>query len=116
MYEVLDRSMTNQVEIFYPGEEIYGECKSKGCIMELGKMLKVNYVIAGSIIEKKNEYFVKGRLFSIDMQQEVQGFSMENITAVDSIRLEMKKLAYNVSGLEVPDLSLIHISEPTRPY
>ena len=113
MYEVLDRSMTNQVEIFYPGEEIYGECKSKGCIMELGKMLKVNYVIAGSIIEKKNEYFVKGRLFSIDMQQEVQGFSMENITAVDSIRLEMKKLAYNVSGLEVPDTLTISASSST---
>ena len=44
MYEVLDASMTNQVEIFYPGEEIYGECKSKGCIMELGKMLNVNSV------------------------------------------------------------------------
>ena len=76
MYEVLDGSMTNQVEIFYPGEEVYGECKSKGCIMELGKMLNVNYIIAGSITELKDEYFVKGRLYSIDMQQEVQGFSM----------------------------------------
>ena len=28
MYEVLDASMTSQVEIFYPGEEIYGECKN----------------------------------------------------------------------------------------
>ena len=53
MYEVLDASMTNQVEIFYPGEEVYGECKSEGCIMELGKLLKVNYIIAGTIIEKK---------------------------------------------------------------
>ena len=35
MYEVLDASMTNQVEIFYPGEAIYGECKSKGCILSL---------------------------------------------------------------------------------
>ncbi len=113
MYEVLDASMTNQVEIFYPGEEIYGECKSKGCIMELGKMLKVNYIIAGSIIEKKKEYFVKGRLYSIDMEQEIQGFSMENITAVDSIRLEMKKLAYNVSGLEVPDTLTIETSSST---
>ena len=113
MYEVLDGSMTNQVEIFYPGEEIYGECKSKGCIMELGKMLNVNYIIAGSIIEEKDEYFVRGRLYSIDMQQEVQGFSMENITAVDSIKLEMKKLAYNVSGLEVPDTLTINASSST---
>ena len=110
MYEVLDGSMTNQVEIFYPGEEVYGECKSKGCIMELGKMLNVNYIIAGSITELKDEYFVKGRLYSIDMQQEVRGFSMENITALDSIKLEMKKLAYNVSGLEVPDTLTISTS------
>ena len=113
MYEVLDASMTNQVEIFYPGEEIYGECKSKGCIMELGKMLNVNYIISGTIVEKKNEYFVKGRLYSIDMEQEVHGFSMENISAVDSIRLEMKKLAYNVSGLEVPDTLTIGTSSTT---
>ena len=71
MYEVLDASLTNQVEIFYPGEEIYGECKSKGCIMELGNMLNVNYIISGTIVEKKNEYFVKGRLYSIDMEQEL---------------------------------------------
>ena len=30
IYEVLDASMTNKVEIFYPGESLYGECKSKG--------------------------------------------------------------------------------------
>ena len=113
MYEVLDASMTYQVEIFYPGEEIYGECKSKGCIMELGKMLNVNYIISGTIVEKKNEYFVKGRLYSIDMEQEVHGFSMENISPVDSIRLEMKKLAYNVSGLEVPDTLTIGASSTT---
>ena len=113
MYEVLDASMTNQVEIFYPGEEIYGDCKSKGCIMDLGKLLKVNYIISGSIIEKKSEYFVKGRLYSIDMEQEVHGFSMENISAVDSIRLEMKKLAYNVSGLEVPDTLTLGASSTT---
>ena len=113
MYEVLDASMTNQVEIFYPGEEVYGECKSKGCIMELGKMLHVNYIISGTIVEKKNEYFVKGRLYSIDMEQEVHGFSMENISAVDSIRLEMKKLAYNVSGLEVPDTLILGASSTT---
>ena len=116
MYEVLDASMTNQVEIFYPGEEIYGKCKSERCIMDLGKLLKVNYIIAGSIIEKKNTYFVKGKFYSIDMQQEIHGFSMENVSAVDSIRLEMKKLAYNVSGLEVPDTLTVDASNKTLSY
>ena len=95
--------MTNQVEIFYPGEKIYGECKSKGCILELGRLLKVNYVVAGTIVEKDKEYFVNGKMYSIDLEQEVQGFSIENVSEIDSIRLEMKKLSYDVSGLEVPD-------------
>ena len=107
IYEVLDASMTNQVEIFYPGEKIYGECKSKGCILELGRLLKVNYVVAGTIIEKDKEYFVNGKMYSIDLEQEVQGFSIENVSEIDSIRLEMKKLSYNVSGLEVPDTMLL---------
>ena len=103
IYEVLDASMTNQVEIFYPGEKVYGECKSKGCILELGRLLKVNYVVSGIIIEEEKEFFVKGKLYSVDLEQEVQGFSIENVSALDSIRLEMKKLSYNVSGLEAPD-------------
>jgi len=48
IYEVLDASMTNKVEIFYPGESLYGECKSKGCILELGKLLKVDLLGAFS--------------------------------------------------------------------
>ena len=60
IYEVLDSSMTNQVEIFYPGEMVYGKCKSKGCILELGKLLNVNFVVAGTIIEKEKEYLSTG--------------------------------------------------------
>ncbi len=37
MYEVLDGSMTNQVEIFYPGEEVYGECSQRDVSWSLGK-------------------------------------------------------------------------------
>jgi hypothetical protein len=116
IYEVLDASMTNKVEIFYPGESLYGECKSKGCILELGKLLKVNYVVAGTIIEKEKEYFVKGKMYSIDLEQEVQGFSIDNVSEIDSIRLEMKKLSYNVSGLEVPDTLTIEASSETLSY
>ena len=116
IYEVLDASMTNQVEIFYPGEKIYGECKSKGCILELGRLLKVNYVVAGTIIEKDKEYFVNGKMYSIDLEQEVQGFSIENVSEIDSIRLEMKKLSYEVSGLEVPDTISIEASSEALSY
>ena len=116
IYEVLDASMTNQVDIFYPGERVYGECKSKACILELGKILKVNFVVAGTIIEKEKEYFVKGKMYSIDLEQEVQGFSIDNVSAIDSIRLEMKKLSYNVSGLEVPDTLTIEASSETLGY
>ena len=116
IYEVLDASMTNKVEIFYPGESLYGECKSKGCILQLGKLLKVNFVVAGTIIEKEKEYFVEGKMYSIDLEQEVQGFSIDNVSAIDSIRLEMKKLSYNVSGLEVPDTLTIEASSETLSY
>ena len=116
IYQVLDASMTNQVEIFYPGEMVYGECKSKGCILELGKLLKVNYIVAGTIVEKDKEYFVKGKMYSIDLEQEVQGFAIDNVSAIDSIRLEMKKLSYNVSGLEVPDTLTIESSSETISY
>ena len=103
IYDILDEGFNDRVEIFYPGEDVYGECMSKNCIIELGKMLGVNYVVAGTIKEKDNEYFIKGRLFSIDLEEEVKDFSLENMAEVDSVRLEMKKLAYEVSGIEIPD-------------
>ena len=80
------------------------------------QLLKVNFVVAGTIIEKEKEYFVKGKMYSIDLEQEVQGFSIDNVSAIDSIRLEMKKLSYNVSGLEVPDTLTIEASSETLSY
>ena len=63
MYEVLDQGFTDRVEIFYPGEAVYGECTTLRCIIELGKMLGVNYLVSGTINEKNDEYFIEGRLF-----------------------------------------------------
>ena len=103
MYEVLDKGFTDRVEIFYPGETVYGECATLRCITELGKMLGVNYLVWGTINEKNDEYFIEGRLFSIDLEMEVKGFSLQNMAAVDSVKLEMKKLAYDISGLDIPD-------------
>jgi len=103
IFEVLDQGFTDHVEIFYPGEAVYGECITMGCIIELGKMLGVNYIVSGTINEKDDQYFIEGRLLSIDMEMEVKNFSLENMAAMDSVKLEMKKLAYDVSGLEIPD-------------
>ena len=63
MYDVLDQGFTDRVEIFYPGEAVYGECTTLRCIIELGKMLGVNYLVSGTINEKNDEYFIEGRLF-----------------------------------------------------
>ena len=92
MYEVLDQGFIDRVEIFYPGETVYGECATLRCITELGKMLGVNYLVSGTINEKNDEYFIEGRLFSIDLEMEVKGFSLQNMAAVDSVKSEMKKL------------------------
>ena len=35
---------------------------------------------------------------------------------LDSVRKELKKGGYKVTSETILDLSLIHISEPTRPY
>ena len=66
-------------------------------------MLGVNYLVGGTINEKDDEYFIEGRLFSIDLEMEVKDFSLHTMAAVDSVKLEMKKLAYDISGLEIPD-------------
>ena len=82
----------------------------------------MNYVIAGNIQKKDlNEFLISGRLFSVDMETMINEFAMNSSGITDSLLLEMKKMAYNVSGLPVPDtlsvgtdtsevaLSLIHI-------
>ena len=64
----------------------------------------MNYVIAGNIQKKDlNEFLISGRLFSVDMETMINEFSMNSSGITDSLLLEMKKMAYNVSGLPVPD-------------
>ena len=104
IFQVQDQGLTNEISIFYPRTKNYWACWSEDCAIDLGKRLKVNYVIAGNIQKKDlNEFLISGRLFSIDMETLIDEFTMNSSGITDSLLLEMKKMAYNVSGLPVPD-------------
>ena len=104
IFQVQDRGLTNEISIFYPRTKDYWACWSEECAIDLGRRLNVNYVIAGNIQKKdKNEFAINGRLFSVDMETMVNEFAMNSSGITDSLLLEMKKMAYNVSGLPVPD-------------
>mgnify|MGYP003302802400 CR=1 FL=1 len=55
IFQVQDRGITNEVNIYYPRSKDYWACWSQECAVDLGKRLNVNYVIAGNI-QKKNYY------------------------------------------------------------
>ena len=106
IFQVQDRGITNEINIFYPRkkEKYYWACWSEECAIDLGRRLDVNYVIAGNIQkEGDDEFLINGRLFSVDMETTLDEFAMKNSGITDSLLLEMKKMAYNVSGLPVPD-------------
>ncbi|MDP6168622.1 MAG: hypothetical protein QF780_01320, partial [Candidatus Marinimicrobia bacterium] len=104
IFQVQDRGLTNEINIFYPRKKDYWACWSQECAIDLGKRLNVNYVIAGNIQKKEdNEFLISGRLFSVDMETMLNEFAMNSSGLTDSLLLEMKKMAYNVSGLPVPD-------------
>ena len=104
IFQVQDRGLTNEINIFYPRKKDYWACWSQECAIDLGKRLNVNYVIAGNIQKKdQNEFMISGRLFSVDMETMLNEFAMNSSGLTDSLLLEMKKMAYNVSGLPVPD-------------
>ena len=104
IFHVQDRGITNEINIFYPRKKDYWACWSEECAIDLGRRLDVNYVIAGNIQKKgDDEFLIKGRLFSVDMETTLNEFVMNSSGITDSLLLEMKKMAYNVSGLPVPD-------------
>ncbi|SVB30611.1 uncharacterized protein METZ01_LOCUS183465 [marine metagenome] len=104
IFEVQHVNSTDKVNIFGPKPNDYWDCWSERCAIELGKLLKVNYVIAGDIQnELDDEFLIVGRLYSIDLEMLTHEFSLESSGITDSLLLEMKKLAYDVSGLPVPD-------------
>ncbi len=104
IFQVQDRGITNQIKIFKPREKDYWSCWSKECAIDLGRQLGVNYVIAGNIQKKGDDTFlINGRLFSVDMETMLDEFAMGTSGITDSLLLEMKKMAYNVSGLPIPD-------------
>jgi len=104
IFQVQDRGITNQIKIFKPRKKDYWSCWSKECAIDLGRKLGVNYVIAGNIQKKGDDTFIiNGRLFSVDMETMLDEFAMGTSGITDSLLLEMKKMAYNVSGLPIPD-------------
>ena len=56
-------------------------------------------------IFKKDEdnFLISGRLFSVDMEMLMNEFVVNSSGITDSLLLEMKKMAFNVSGLSIPD-------------
>lgn len=104
IFQVQDRGITNEINIFYPRKKDYWACWSQECVLDLGRRLNVNYIIAGNIQKKDgDEFLINGRLFSVDMETMLNEFAMNSSGITDSLLLEMKKMAYNVSGLPIPD-------------
>ena len=104
IFQVQDRGITNQIQIFKPRNKDYWSCWSTECVIDLGRRLNVNYVIAGNIQKKgDDEFLIKGRLFSVDMETLLNEFSLNSSGISDSLLLEMRKMAYNVSGLPIPE-------------
>ena len=73
MYEVLDGSMTNQVEIFYPGERFTVNVKSRDALWSLEKC-QCQLHNSRSIIEEKDGILLREDFYSIDMQRRFRGF------------------------------------------
>ncbi len=104
VFQVQDKGLTYEIDIYYPRKKDYWACWSQECAIDLGKRLNVNYVIAGNIQKKGlDEFLINGRLFSVDMETLLNEFVMNSSGITDSLLLEMKKMAYNISGLPVPD-------------
>ena len=104
IYQVQDRGITNQFNVYKPRKKDYWSCWSEECAVDLGRRLKVNYIIAGNIQKKgDDEFVIKGRLFSVDMETMMNEFAMNSSGITDSLLLEMKKMAFSVSGLPLPD-------------
>ena len=104
IFHVQDRGLTQRINILRPESDDYWDCWNKDCAVERGKLLGVNYVIAGTIEDvDENQYLIKGRLYSVDLESLMNDFSLNSTGITDSLLLGMKKLAYDVSGLPVPD-------------
>ena len=103
IFTVQDRGLTNEINIFHPRKKDYWSCWDEDCAINIGKKLKVDYIIAGNIQKSDNDNFlINGRLFSVEMETLMNEFALSSSGITDSLLLEMRKLAYNVSGLPVP--------------
>jgi len=104
VYRVQNKGISNQFSILNPNKKDYWSYLSEGCAIDLGKKLNVNYIIAGKIEQNgDDEFLINGRLFSVDLETMVNEFSINSSGASDSLLLDMKKMAYDVSGLPIPD-------------
>ena len=49
IFQVQERGITNEINLFYPLKKDYWACWREECAIDIGRRLDVNYVIAGNI-------------------------------------------------------------------
>ena len=92
IFTVQDRGLTNEINIFHPRKKDYWSCWDEGCAINIGKKLKVDYIIAGNIQKSDNDNFlINGRLFSVEMETMMNEFALSSSGITDSFLLDMRK-------------------------
>ena len=95
------------IALFFPLEAV-----ADGCPVSVGDKVdfqhpKVPFATMSKISSDKDEFETKAE-FETRLSNEAAGMEIPQHVLVGGRRLDSRKLEY--------DLSLIHISEPTRPY
>ena len=138
-YSVLERALMENI-LTEQGFQQSG-CGSNECVVDAGNMLGVQQIVGGSVGKVGNVFSVSVRIIDVESGRVLNIANYDHVGELGYLlTYGMKVLANDISGLEPPleekeketltieseevlieimqdqELSLIHISEPTRPY
>lgn len=98
-YDVVERSNMEQIMQEHRFQ-LSGACSSDECVIELGKMLRAQKVIAGSVINLGNKYYINIRLVDIESAR-AEKSSSESCSSLELLEQLSKTVAASLSGIKL---------------
>ena len=83
----------------------YSGCADIKCAVEIGKMLGTKYMVVGTINKVGKRFTVDSRLINVETSEVYANGQYTSDSNIDDVfKYGMKSIAYQLSGLEQPEL------------
>ena len=96
-YKVMERATMDAI-LTEQQFQSSGACDDQACMVEMGQLLGVSFIVAGTVSKLGSKYIIQARLIDVKTGEILQFEKGECTSIEDQLDSSVKKIAYSFSG------------------